>query len=294
MAKNDVEKDDKKQSVGKGRKKIVILVAAIIILGIIAVLYEMYGSLPTSLLSAMNSGKPLNSTVISSIMFQKVASMPSFQANYTGNITINSDPLIIVGFQSYGGMLLAGITTSSSAPASFPLGNFDLHYDGKIQSNQSNPISVNQSCFFTDNPTLANQIKLQPAASSVYNNLAGRSYGGCQPWSNQSFADKIGNLILNISSISNVNITSYGVSSYAGIPCYDARGSGNLDVNSTLFAYSGARYEPAKMEFNACLSAQYNMPVYLGILFIPVNGGQFELSVTANYMGAYTNPIQQQ
>ena len=75
MAKSDVEKDDKKQSVGKrGRKKIAILVAAIIILGIIAVLYEMYGSLPASLLSAVNSGKPLNSTVISSIMFQKIAS----------------------------------------------------------------------------------------------------------------------------------------------------------------------------------------------------------------------------
>ncbi|MDE1768043.1 MAG: hypothetical protein KGH64_01565 [Candidatus Micrarchaeota archaeon] len=245
---------------------------------IVAYLYSQYGSLPSNLFSVLASGKSLNGTAVMSIMFQKIALLPSFQDSYTGNITAGSDPTLNAYVNEENNQLVVGIA-APSAPSSFSFGTFNLSYIGSIQANKTNPVSVKSSCFYTSNQTLAQKLSLPL-------NKSKSSYGECQPWGNQSFTKGVANLFINISSLSNVHISSVSIG-YPGIsepdPCYRVQGTGTVQASGALLGEPSVPYKPVNITFDTCLDAKYNIPEVIGIATNPP--GLFSVYVWSYYTG---------
>ena len=268
--------DIKQKKKGKGHKRLKIAaVAIIIILGALLVLYEMYGSLPSSILSAVSSGKQLNATTLQGIIFQKVNAAPMFSVNYTGNITIKSDPPFSVSFIKY----------YNETWYSFISYNFTFPTHNLTVFNSSSTSII---------------LLIPNSSNNAYGTLCvggipvgiGTSFGGyrCfQTYGNETQEAAIANLFFNVSSLSNVTTTSYGLSQYNGQPCYLISGIGTIDVNGELLGGNFSAETPMSLDFRACLSAQYDIPLNIQANMNAANGASIYIDVSESALGTTTN-----
>ena len=268
--------DPKQKKKGKGHKRLKIAaVTIIIILGALLVLYEMYGSLPSSILSAVSSGKQLNATTLQGIIFQKVNAAPMFSVNYTGNITIKSDPPFSVSFIKY----------YNETWYSFIAHNFTFPTHNLTVFNSSSTSII---------------LLIPNSNNNAYGTLCvggipvriGTSFGGykCfQTYGNGTQEAAIANLFFNVSSLSNMAITSYGLNMDNGQPCYLISGTGTIDVNSELLGSNSSAYTPMNLNFKACLSAQYNIPIQIVATMTAANGANVTIDVSESALGTTTN-----
>ena len=67
------------------------------------------------------------------------------------------------------------------------------------------------------------------------------------------------NKVVDTSSLRNLNISSYSLSSWNGQPCYFVSGSGSADINGALVNQTG--FVPSNFTFDTCVSAQYDVPL---------------------------------
>ncbi|MHB1830584.1 MAG: hypothetical protein ACYCO0_04280 [Candidatus Micrarchaeaceae archaeon] len=233
---------------GKGLK-IAAAVLLILILGG-AYIYLTYGSLPSAILSA----KQLNYSTIRSIALQKEASTLMMSVSYIGSIEVNNtDPYVQVAFSKY-------------------------HNDSRTTFNLTSlPVvgSVNEIGNMSAVIISLNNGTSGYSCVKVWNSAAtaGGRYS-CSSLSNVSgnFESLIGDLV-NISSLKNLHMDSYGLSFYEGQqPCYSVSGTGSIMVNGALVGMAG--YVPSNFSFSACVSAQYDIPLML-IGTMSTRGGKF-------------------
>lgn len=263
---------DARKRGGIGHKKLIVgLVMIIIVIGVLYYLYETYGSLPVGVISMMASGHALNATSLKTLILQKIISTPNFRANYSGNITINKDPTMIVNIANinYG--------TGNNGALYYKLGVFELQNLGDLTLSYSTDYNYSNPnlCVLTDNQQIIQEI-----------GAAGPNIAKCEnPQNHPRFSGIVANLLVNVSSFDNLNISSYGVSSYDGKPCYSASGSGIIDVNSIIVGANSGPYIPAKLNFSTCLSAQYNLPLYLNAQIVPTSGATILINLSNFNMG---------
>ena len=274
MAKAEEADGQKQKEAGKGHKKLkIFLIALVVLFGVLFALYEMYGSLPSSVLSAVNSGKPLNATVLEGIVLQKVNASPMFSANYTGNITINngSDPSFHFSFLKY-----------------YNATRYTFSVTGLYHLQSSKNVSI----LYITNSSNSMQNTLCAEGVPVSIGTVAGSYTCFKTYNNWTQEAGIANLFVNVSSINNVATTSYGVSLYNGQPCYSVSGTGTIGVNGALFGASSSGEIPMGLTFSACLSAQYNIPLYISAYMTGANGRSVSINLNESAIGMATNSNQ--
>ena len=222
------EKVDNKKGNKKNRRiGLVILLIVVLILGYVAFTY---GSLPYAILTAKNR----SAGTLASIMLSKLNSAKAASIDYNGSITVNnSDPKVVFSYNKHGNVtyLLLSI----------------LHnYNGS---------------FVVINATLTNLTQPGMICTLYYNQ--NRQFNGpncvwAKPY--KPFLN-VTDQIAELQTLDNVSIKSFGLNSYNGQPCYNINGTATLMVNGTLVGEPG--YVPAFLNFSGCLSAQYNIPLYI-------------------------------
>ncbi len=255
---------------GKSHKKLIVgLIIVIIVIGALYYLYETYGSLPASAISMMASGHALNATSLQALMLQKIVSTPNFRANYSGSMQVT---IVNMGNGADSGKLYYILQVSKLQQ----LGNLTLQYSQNYVGlkNYSNP----NLCVLTDNLQI-----IQKVGAAEQNIMICKN-----PQEHPRFSGTVVNLLVNISSLDNININSYGISSYNGEPCYSVSGNGTIDVNSTIVGANSGPDIPAKMNFSTCLSAQYNLPFYLNAQIVPTNGSKILIALKDYSMGPFS------
>ncbi len=227
---------------------IIVLIMAILLV----YLYVQFGNLALSLASTLSSGQQPNSTTLQSVMFEKVNAMPNATANYSGTITIKHDPPFQFSFTKSGNHVRYSLTAQNLTGfgtvmilfiGSGPLGSAGMN----------GTMCLNDYGYggFSDSPAME----------------AVRSFGRWEsPYyclntdGNTSIIDGFLNAFVNLTSLSNITIKSYGLDFGRG--CYSISGSGNIEVNSSMVgAFGSDAYTPATLNFTACLSGQNNLPV---------------------------------
>jgi hypothetical protein len=268
MAKEIVEKKTKKG----GHKKLFASVAVLIVLGVLIYLYEAYGSLPSSLASAVSSGQQLNSTVLEGALIQKVNSSKTFAVNYTGQIIIKKDPPISFSFAKYYNDTKVALSIENVSP----FGNLSVMLISKNMSAQGT------LCIKADPNSVFNEI----ASSNVTN-----GYKCIQTYNSSAQAQlfNIANNFVNVSSLSGVTTSSYGVRIYNGQLCYSVSGSGTISVNSTLVGGNSSAQTPANIDFSTCLSARYNIPLYVSANLTAANGSSIQISLDESSISQATS-----
>ena len=241
-AKHPVEQKKEKRR-GKGR---VALIVVLIVVLVGAYLFLTYGSLPEAVLTA----KQLNSSTMISIMTQKINSASDVNLSYTGSIIVNgSDPELTFYYYKYDGHInshleIQHLSAVGNVSASVVWNNYSRSEVSCVIYNYTNPNST-QVCKNSDYPY------------SVYSQILGT--------------------LFNVSSVSNVHTTSYGLQSVSGQPCYDVKGSGSVDVNGTIVNRPGNI--PSTFNFNTCLSAQYDVPLSVNVSVKLKTGGTIAFSI---------------
>ena len=236
-------KSGKRKSTGKGKIAAVVLVAVVLIA---AYLFLTYGSLPAAVLSA----KQLNSSTLVNIMSQKINSTSEVNLSYSGSIVINKvDPEFSFFYYKYGGsanseIRVEGLPNVGSIEASV------LTYNNSGSGRRC--ITYN---FTSPNSTASCETSQYPYA--VYALVLG--------------------YFVNVSSVGNVRTISYGLQSFNGQPCYVVKGSGSVEVNGALFNKTG--FIPSDFSFDTCLSAKYNVPLYVLVNANLTNGDSVDFSV---------------
>ncbi len=252
-AKRSVEQKKEKRH-GKG---MIALAAILVIVLAGAHLFVTYGSLPEAVLTA----KQLNSSTMVSIMTQKINSASNVNLSYTGSIIINSsDPELTFYYYKYDGhvnsdLRIQNLATVGNVSASIIWDNNSASEISCALYNYTNPNSI-QVCGNSNYPY------------GVYSQILGT--------------------LFNVSSVDNVQTTSYGLQSFNGQPCYDVKGSGSVDVNGTLV--NRTEYIPSTFNFNTCLSAQYDVPLSVNVSVKPNTGGTIDFNIQ-NYGRLYISSI---
>ena len=213
----------------KRKSRHIGLIISVVIIAVLAYLVLVYGSLPYSLLTA----KQLNASTLQSIMFSRINSAKTLNLSYNGSIAVNgSDPTIQFLYNK----------NSNRTRLELDI----IHGDGgynEVTARLTNISASGRICTTYYKPS---QPYLGPIC--VYQ----------KPYIPMlRLADKIANL----STIGNVSTSSYGLQMYQGQPCYSMNGTATIMVNGTIISSSG--FIPAKLYFDACLSAQYNLPLTL-------------------------------
>lgn len=263
----DKENFGKKKSSAGTVIKIAILVVIIIAL---AYLYEMYGTLPVSILSAAISGKPLNFQTFSSVINQKLQS-EDVGAKYTGSIKIASDPPFNFTFEDADGAYLYGLIAQDLPGFGSPQLTFTF-----------TPYSNSVYLFCEDgSPAIAHSL-----ANSGLNATSGELNGTealCfKPTINNSTESfRFLNVFMNLYGFQNISTQSLGLGSYgsSATPCYNYAGTGSAEINSTIVGSKGQYYMPATMKFNTCISSQYMIPLSLSATFTAQNGKTVSVSM---------------
>lgn len=217
---------------GHAGRKIAAVIVLAIILGM-AYLYVTYGSLPAAVLS----GKQLTASGIESVMFKKLNSTGMFNLTYAGSVAINgTDPGVWISYVKYYNNTRA--TFSFTGMPS--VGNVTV-----VAISLDNGTS-GYSCIKQWNSSASSQ---NPYLCSPANGVT-----------NSRLAAALDRLV-NASSLSNVQVKSYGLSSWDLQPCYSMSGTGSIMVNGALVRAQG--YLPSNFSFTACVSAQYDVPLTL-------------------------------
>lgn len=237
---------------------LIAIVVIIIILAVGFYLYEAYGSLPSSLFSALSSGKQLNSAVLEGIILQKVNESPSYNLGYTGSVTTSAgDPVITFGYLKY------------------------LNDRRAVFTSQELPVFGNASVtIITLNNSQSGYLCIDAQNSSALNSLipggSDGTYRCTSALSAQSQLEGVLDLLVNVSSVDNFNTGTPTVSTYNGQPCYYISGTANAEVNGTLVGTTG--YVPTNVTFNTCLSASENVPLTINATFTASNGDSVVLT----------------
>lgn len=275
-----MDKEDNKGKKSHKGRWIGLAVAIIIIVGIIY-LYETYGTIPSTLISTLSTGKQLNSSTLESVMFQKIATSNTFAVNYTGQITIKKDPAISFSFAKY----------YNSTKITFSVA------DSPIFQNASGVfVSKNVSSNGLMSPYGTLCFKASPG--SVLNLINGSNVTNgyrCVQTSDpevQAQAERITNAFVNISSLNNAAPKSYGVKLYNGQPCYYVAGNGTIYVNSSLVDINTGIQTPVNINFNACFSAQYGIPVTVWANMSASNGSSITISLNESSINQNTTSDQ--
>jgi len=270
------EAADKNTKKGKGRKKGLIgLVIIVIILGALVYLYETYGNLPTALLSIVSSGKQLNATTLKGVLLQKINSTKTFVVNYTGQIIIRKDPAVSFSFAKY----------YNSTRVSFSV--TDLLQFGNVSA-----------IFISRNISTHGTLCIKASSSSILDLINSSNVTNgykCVQTDNSSVQAqlmRIADVFVNVSSLSNIAIKSYGIQLYNGQPCYSVSGSGSIEVNSTLVDGDSAAQTPVNVGFSACFSAQYNIPLYISANLTASNGSNIIINLNESSMSQATTAGQ--
>ncbi len=245
------------------------IVILLVIIASLGYLYLQYGTLANVALSAVASGKPLNQQAFESAVVQKLSS-ENVGANYTGHITIGSDPALSLSFVDYFGQIHYLLYMQNVPGFGSPTIYFIPNYDG----NQGSEFCVSGS------PLLAGTI------TNGFNLSNGRCYAGAGSNLIQSI-DSLNTFVL-FPSFSNVTTTSLGLSSYYGTPCYVYSGTGNVWINGTMVGSASGKYIPSTVKFNTCFSSQYLLPLTLTANFTAQNGAT--VNVSLNTAGVVVSP----
>lgn len=264
LAKDNKIKDNNPKK--KHTKLIAGLIIAAVIIILLTYLYETYGSLPSGIATAVLSGKPLTGSELQNLLLRKVSSYAYFKANYTGNITINTDPPITVALFKYGSNYLYDITLSGVPN----VGDLEIRYTTPVNGN----LQGENLCVLSNSTSIATKLNTYPGVRICKN-----------PSNHTTFSGKVANLLVNASSLENINITNYGLSEYSGQPCYSVSGTGTIDINSSITGSASGPTIPAKMNFSTCLSAQYNLPFYINLNLIASNGAFLLMHISSTGMG---------
>ena len=228
MARTDA--NVQKKGKGSRRRIILALLALVIIAGVY--LFFTYGSLPYAVITAKN----LNSSTLVSIMTQKVNSAAIVNLSYSGSIMINNtDPkfnfsYIKNGSQSWSDFKLRGVPNLVDIEATTYLNQTSGNGKGCVIYN-----------FDSYNSTPTPICKDSAYPYSAYTTVLG--------------------YLFNLTSVGNLSIGNYGLGYSGGQPCYWISGSGTVMVNENPFNQTG--YAPAQFILDACLSPQYNVPLYV-------------------------------
>ncbi len=215
----------------KGNKKnrhvgLAILLIVVLILGYLAF---MYGSLPYAILTAKNR----SAGTLTSIMLSKLNSAKAASVDYNGSITVNnSDPNVVFIYNKQGN---------------------ETYLEFSILHSNNNFVEINA--------TLTNLTQPGIVCTTQYNPNMPYSGPSCifaKPY--KPFLN-VTDQIAELQTLDNVSIKSFGLHLYNGQPCYNINGTATLMVNGTLVGEQG--YVPALLNFSGCLSAQYNIPVYM-------------------------------
>ncbi len=256
---------------GKKKSKIRLVIKILVLIAVIAALaylYDMYGTLPVSVLSIAASGKPLNFQALSSVITQKLHS-EDVGAKYTGSITVGSDPAFNLTFVDYYGIYYYGISATS-------LPGFGAPQLALVQGS-------NSSYMFCElgSGEIARSLA-NSGLSETPGELNGTEVLCFQPTvSNATESLKFLNEFINLGGFQNVNTQSLGLGSYNGLPCYTYSGTGSAEINSTIVGSTGQYYIPATMKFNTCFSSQYLIPLSLNATFTAQNGATVNASIAA-------------
>jgi multidrug transporter EmrE-like cation transporter len=254
---------DKSAKPVKGHRKLWVSLAIVLIIAIaLLYLYESYGSLPSSVVQALSSGKQLNSTVLQNIVLQKVNSSNTFAVSYSGQITIKKDPPISFSYAKYYNDTRITLSVDNVTPfgnLSAVLITKKLSQNGTlcIKADKNSVFNIIQSGNVTDGYKC-----VQTYNGSAHEELL-----------------SIANSFVNVSSLANIATKSYGLSLYNGQPCYSISGSGTIKVNSTLVDVSSPAQTPVAIQFDACLSGQYNIPLTLSANMTAPNGSSIKISL---------------
>ncbi len=253
---------------------LIALVILIIIIAAAYYVYVTYGSLPSSLYSTLSSGKQLNATVLEGIILQKVNASPTYNLGYEGHVTTSAgDPVITFNYLKYVNDRRA-VFTSQGLPV---FGNASVTI-----------ISLNNSasgylCVNTTNSSALNSL-VPGGSNGVYRCTSAVSAEGQL----QGVVD----LLVNVSTLSNMVTGSPSVGSYDGQPCYSISGTASVDINSSLVGATGNAQTPSNVSFSACLSASEDIPLTLNATFTASNGGT--VVVSAYNTGINLNATQAQ
>ena len=256
LATNNKIKD--KNPKKKHTKLMIGLIITAVVVILLLYLYETYGSLPSGLATAVLSGKPLTASEMQTLLLHKMSSYAYFKANYTGNMTINTDPPIFVSLFKVGSNYFYYLTLYNMST----IGNLDIGYTYPVNGS----LRGENLCVSSNSTSIVTKLNTELNAVICKN-----------PSNHTTFSGKVANLLVNASSLENINITNYGLSEYAGQPCYLVSGSGTIEINSSIMGSTSGPTIPAKINFNTCLSAQYNLPLYLILNTIASNGGTMEM-----------------
>jgi hypothetical protein len=289
MAKSDTKKNTVQAKPKKRHRKLAALVIILIIIGIAGVLYEMYGSIPVSLISVASSGKPITASALEGVLLQKVASSQTFSANYTGTIIINNqDPGFLFSFGKYANntffyeadfeRIFGSGFNNLVAPAGFGT----IVYNGTLPSLIPTDVCINVS----DDPAVLASVNNGGVPTTL--SIPGfptRNYLCGLPGS--QFGNNVANLFLNETSISGLQVSSYSLRSFDSNPCYFVSGTAMADVNSTILGYAGSREEPASLNFSSCISAKYDVPFNFTVDAIGTYGGKTQLGINISNINQY-------
>lgn len=246
----------------RNRKKIAAVVVLIILLGLLY-LYLTYGSIPSAILS----GSQLNSLGMEALVVHALYSNNMVGLSYSGNVTVNNnDPYIQIGFSKY-----YNDTRTSLSLTQFPA----------IKNESVIVIAINNdttgyacqklwNSYGTQNNTYTCSVANNGQTSGVVATALGR--------------------IVDLSSLSDLQTHSYGIGFWNLQPCYTVSGTGSIMVNGTMFNQTG--YIPSSLNFTACVSAQYDIPLTLKGTIIPGNNESVHFEILENSMNFTTTQAQ--
>lgn len=230
----------KKKKISGWEISAIILVILIVV---VLILYLLYGSLFVSLLSVAFSNVPLSGQTIKSILLQKIDRLPVLATTYAGTISLNGkDPNIQISYFKY----------YNDTRITYALENISFIGSGDITIiNSTNDSSKDEICVPTS-LALFNSTQISKAATYFCANSNSANYS--------ELSNKI-NGVLDVSSISNVHLNSYGLGFEDWQLCYKIAGSGNMKFNRQLIREQGI--VNSTVNFNSCVSAQYGIPIKL-------------------------------
>lgn len=253
-------------------RKAAVVVVLLVILGAIY-LWLTYGSIPGALLFVKPMG---NASSIESVIFSRLYSNNEVNLSYTGTVTINrTDPYIQIGFMKY-----YNDTRTTLNLTRFP----------GIKNVSVVVVAIN-------NGTTG------AGCERFWNATTGQNIKGpftCREDDNGTTKSALAlalNRIVEVSTLSNINVNSYGLSFFDGQPCYSASGTGSIMYNETLVGGTG--YAWSNFNYTSCLSSQYDVPLTLegtmnfgdGI-FAHVSIQETNMNFNTNLTGVTALPLQ--
>ena len=275
MAESAIEGAEEEASNNHTKLKIFLIIVALFV-GLMYYLYETYGSLATVFYDYISSGGSINQTRMVGLLFQKIDSMPKLAIGYSGRITIRNDPPFNFSYMRYYNYYRTSVSLSDLPP----FGNVNLVLFSK------NDTQYGTLCMSGDQ-----QIMDTISIGSVSN-----GYKCFQVYGNQTQLNMTSNLFINLTSLSNTSIKSYGVTIFNGQPCYFISGIGWVEVNSTVvganLSPNSTEYVPAYVAFKIYLSAEYNIPVEVSANLTTSNGSQVYIILNQTSFNQAANESQ--